>query len=169
MRRGHLRAPCSGESGGSNWPRAERSSWTKSANYQPDTQIALLRVLQEHEFERVGGTQSIRADVRVIAATNRDLKAAVCRRRVPRGSVLPAATYFRLRCRLLRARKEDIPLLVEYFIDRYARKAGKNIRSVEKRTLQVAPVVPLAREHTRITERHRTIRNRVRDRDFYGR
>jgi PAS domain S-box-containing protein len=106
-----------------------------------ETQVALLRVLQEHEFERVGGTRPIRADVRVIAATNRDLQAAIS------GGSFRSDLFYRLHVfpieiPPLRERKEDIPLLVEYFIDRYARKAGKRITTVEKRTLQVLQSYP---------------------------
>jgi PAS domain S-box-containing protein len=102
----------------------------------PDTQVALLRVLQEREFERVGGTQSIRVDVRIIAATNRDLDAAVA------GGSFRSDLFYRLQVfpieiPPLRERRDDIPLLVEYFIDRYARKAGKNIRQVNQETLEL--------------------------------
>jgi PAS domain S-box-containing protein len=107
----------------------------------PDTQVALLRVLQEREFERVGGGQSIRVDVRVIAATNRDLKAAVADRTF-REDLYYRLHVFPLEMPALRARRTDIPLLVEYFIDRYARKAGKNIRSVDKKTLQLLQSYP---------------------------
>jgi PAS domain S-box-containing protein len=100
----------------------------------PETQVALLRVLQEHEFERVGGTRPIRADVRIIAATNRDLQAAI------RGGSFRSDLFYRLHVfpieiPPLRERGEDIALLVEYFIDRYARKVGKNIRDISKKTL----------------------------------
>jgi PAS domain S-box-containing protein len=101
-----------------------------------DTQVALLRVLQEREFERVGGRQPIRVDVRVIAATNRDLKAAVSSGTF-REDLYYRLNVFPIEVPPLRERRKDIPLLVEYFIDRYARKAGKNIRSVEAKTLQL--------------------------------
>ena len=99
-----------------------------------ETQVALLRVLQEREFERVGGNTSIHVDVRVIAATNRDLEAAI------EASTFRSDLYYRLNVfpiavPALRERADDIPLLVEYFIDRYRRKSGKTIRRVNKRTL----------------------------------
>jgi formate hydrogenlyase transcriptional activator len=106
-----------------------------------ETQIALLRVLQEHEFERVGGTRPIRADVRVIAATNRDLQVAISAGAF-RSDLFYRLHVFPIEIPALRERKEDIPLLVEYFIDRYARKAGKHITTVEKRTLQVLQSYP---------------------------
>jgi formate hydrogenlyase transcriptional activator len=101
-----------------------------------ETQIALLRVLQEHEFERVGGNRRIRADVRVIAATNRDLQAAISAGTF-RSDLFYRLHVFPIELPSLRERRMDIPLLVEYFIDRYARKAGKNIRGVSKKTLQL--------------------------------
>jgi formate hydrogenlyase transcriptional activator len=101
-----------------------------------ETQIALLRVLQEHEFERVGGTRSIRTDVRVIAATNRDLMAAIAAGTF-RHDLFYRLNVFPIDVPPLRERREDIPLLVEYFIDRYARKAGKSIRGVNKKTLDL--------------------------------
>jgi transcriptional regulator with GAF, ATPase, and Fis domain len=100
-----------------------------------ETQIALLRVLQEHEFERVGGTRRIRADVRVIAATNRDLQAAISAGSF-RSDLFYRLHVFPIEIPSLRERRTDIPLLVEYFIDRYARKAGKNIKRVNKKTLE---------------------------------
>jgi formate hydrogenlyase transcriptional activator len=106
-----------------------------------ETQIALLRVLQEHEFERVGGTRSLHADVRVIAATNRDIQAAIA------GGIFRSDLFYRLNVfpieiPPLRERKEDISVLVEYFIDRYARKAGKTIQRVNKKSLDLLQSYP---------------------------
>jgi PAS domain S-box-containing protein len=106
-----------------------------------ETQIALLRVLQEHEFERVGGTRRIRADVRVIAATNRDLQAAISTGSF-RSDLFYRLNVFPIEIPSLRDRRADIPLLVEYFIDRYARKVGKDIRRVNKKTLQLLQSYP---------------------------
>src|SRR5260370_1150740 len=106
-----------------------------------ETQIALLRVLQEHEFERVGGSRRIRADVRVIAATNRDLQAAISAGSF-RSDLFYRLNVFPIEIPSLRERREDIPLLVEYFIDRYARKAGKNIKRVNKKTLELLQLYP---------------------------
>jgi PAS domain S-box-containing protein len=106
-----------------------------------ETQIALLRVLQEHEFERVGGTRRIRADVRVIAATNRDLQAAISAGSF-RSDLFYRLNVFPIEIPSLRERREDIPLLVEYFIDRYARNAGKKIKRVNKKTLELLQSYP---------------------------
>ena len=99
-----------------------------------ETQIALLRVLQEREFERVGGTGSIRSNVRVIAATNRDLQAAIAAGTF-RSDLFYRLNVFPIEVPPLRERREDIPVLVAYFVDRYARKSGKSIRSVNKKSL----------------------------------
>ena len=101
-----------------------------------ETQVALLRVLQEREFERVGGNQLIRANVRVISATNRDLEVAIGAGSFRR-DLFYRLSVFPIESPPLRERKEDIPVLVEYFIDRYARKVGKRIRNVEKSTMQL--------------------------------
>jgi transcriptional regulator with GAF, ATPase, and Fis domain len=106
-----------------------------------ETQIALLRVLQEHEFERIGGTGSIRSDVRLIAATNRDLEEAI-RARTFRSDLFYRLNVFPVEVPTLRERKEDVPLLVEYFLDRYGRKAGKTFRSVDKRSLDLLQSYP---------------------------
>ncbi len=101
-----------------------------------ETQIALLRVLQEREFERVGGNQSIRTNVRVITATNRDLQAAIAVGTFRR-DLFYRLNVFPIDVPPLRQREEDIPMLVQYFIDRYARKAGKKISTIEKSTLEL--------------------------------
>jgi PAS domain S-box-containing protein len=106
-----------------------------------ETQIALLRVLQEREFERVGGTQSIRTDVRLIAATNRDLEAAIAAGTF-RSDLFYRLNVFPIEIPPLRERREDIPLLVEYFIDCYARKAGKSITGVNKESLDLLQAYP---------------------------
>jgi formate hydrogenlyase transcriptional activator len=99
-----------------------------------ETQVALLRVLQEREFERIGGRDRIRVDVRVLAATNRDLSAAVADGRF-RQDLFYRLDVFPLEVPPLRERREDIPALVEYFVGRYARKVGKTFRRVAKQTL----------------------------------
>jgi formate hydrogenlyase transcriptional activator len=101
-----------------------------------ETQVALLRVLQEREIERVGSSHPIPVDVRVLAATNRDLEAAVA------SGAFRQDLYFRLnvfpvRMPPLRERADDIPVLVEYLVERYARSAGKNIRHIKKHTLEL--------------------------------
>ncbi len=101
-----------------------------------ETQVALLRVLQEREFERIGGTHPIRADVRVIAATNRDLEAAVSGETF-RKDLFYRLNVFPIELPPLRERREDIPTLIEYFIHRYSRKSGKKIGTIEKRTLDL--------------------------------
>ena len=101
-----------------------------------ETQVALLRVLQEHEFERVGGTQTIRTDVRVIAATNRDLDVAIAEGAF-RSDLLYRLNVFPIEVPPLRERREDIPVLVAYFIDRFARKAGKSITEISQRSLDL--------------------------------
>ena len=106
-----------------------------------ETQIALLRVLQEHEFERVGGTGTIRTNVRVIAATNRDLEAAITSGMF-RSDLFYRLNVFPIEVPPLRERREDIPVLVEYFVDRFARKAGKSIRAVNKKSLELLQSYP---------------------------
>ena len=101
-----------------------------------ETQIALLRVLQERQFERIGGNQPITANVRIIAATNRDLKAAITAATF-RSDLFYRLNVFPIDVPPLRDRQEDIPLLVEYLTERYASKAGKKIRNIDRRTLDL--------------------------------
>jgi PAS domain S-box-containing protein len=101
-----------------------------------DTQVALLRVLQEHEFERVGGTQPVKIDVRVIAATNRDLEDAVA------NGTFRADLYYRLnvfpiQVPPLRERQDDVLMLLEYFVHRFAQKMGKHFKKIDKRTVEL--------------------------------
>jgi len=102
----------------------------------PETQVALLRVLQEREFERVGGAQTIRVDVRVITATNRDLGAAAANGSF-RQDLFYRLNVFPIEVPPLRERQEDILLLVEYYVHRYATRMGKSIRSIDKKTLNL--------------------------------
>ncbi len=101
-----------------------------------DTQVALLRVLQEREFERVGGTKPVKIDVRVIAATNRDLEAAVAD-----GTFRPDLYYrlnvFPIQVPPLRERQDDVLMLLEYFVDRFAQKMGKHFKKIDKRTIEL--------------------------------
>jgi PAS domain S-box-containing protein len=106
-----------------------------------ETQVALLRVLQEREFERVGGTGSIHADVRVIAATNRDIETAIAAGTF-RSDLFYRLNVFPIEMPPLRERREDIPLLVGYFLDRYARKIGKTFQALDKKSLDLLQSYP---------------------------
>jgi PAS domain S-box-containing protein len=101
-----------------------------------ETQIALLRVLQERQFERVGGSRVISSDVRIIAATNRDLSAAIAAGAF-RADLFYRLNVFPIDVPPLRQRQEDIPMLVEYFVERYAEKAGKQISRIDKNALKL--------------------------------
>ena len=106
-----------------------------------ETQITLLRVLQERQFERVGGNRILPTDVRVIAATNRDLAAAIAAGTF-RSDLFYRLNVFPIEVPPLRKRKEDIPMLVEYFVKRYAEKAGKQIRRIDVNTLELCQSYP---------------------------
>jgi formate hydrogenlyase transcriptional activator len=101
-----------------------------------DMQIALLRVLQEREFERVGGGRTVSVNVRVVAATNRDLKAAG-EAGTFRLDLFYRLNVFPIRVPSLRERKDDIPLLAKYFIERYARSTAKKIKNIGRKTLEL--------------------------------
>ena len=96
-----------------------------------ETQIMLLRVLQEREFERVGGSGPIRVDVRIIAATNRNIEDAIAAGAF-RADLFYRLNVFPLEIPALRERRTDIPLLVDYFIHRYTKRTGKKIRGISK-------------------------------------
>jgi len=106
-----------------------------------ETQIALLRVLQEHEFERVGGTRSIQTNVRVVAATNRNLQEAIAAGTF-RSDLFYRLNVFPIEIAPLRERQEDIPVLVEYFVDHCARKVRKNIQGITKESLDLLRSYP---------------------------
>jgi transcriptional regulator with GAF, ATPase, and Fis domain len=91
--------------------------------------------LQEREFERVGGTEVLRTDVRVISATNRDLQTAIADGAF-RSDLYYRLNVFPIKLPPLRERKEDVPLLVNYFVDRYATRAGKKIKHIQKKALE---------------------------------
>jgi formate hydrogenlyase transcriptional activator len=101
-----------------------------------ESQVALLRVLQERQFERVGGNRLIPTDVRVIAATNRDLRAAIAAGTF-REDLYYRLNVFPIEVPSLRERREDIPMLVEYFVKRFAERMGKQIRKVDQKTLEL--------------------------------
>ena len=102
----------------------------------PDTQLALLRVLQEREIERVGGIGPVDVDVRVIAATNRDLQAAIDAGSF-RADLFYRLNVFPIEVPPLRERNDDIVMLLEYFVKRYATRAGKDIKSIDKKTVEI--------------------------------
>jgi len=120
-----------------------------------ETQITLLRVLQERQFERVGGNRTLATDVRVIAATNRDMTAAIAAGTF-RADLFYRLNVFPIEVPPLRKRREDIPMLVEYFVKRYAEKAGKHIRTIDMNTLELCQSYPWPgniREMQNIVER----------------
>ena len=118
----------------------------KSASFPGETQIALLRVLQERQFERVGGNRVISTDVRIIAATNRDLAAAIASGKF-RADLFYRLNVFPIVVPPLRKRKEDIPMLVEYFVKRDAIGEGSKAHQQDRQEYAAAlPVLFLARQ-----------------------
>ena len=107
----------------------------------PDAQAALLRALQEREFERVRGSRPIKVDVRVIAATNRNLQVEVSENSF-RTDLFYRLNVFPLEMPPLRHRPEDIPLLVDYFVNHFAKRAAKKIERISQRTLNALQTYP---------------------------
>jgi len=101
-----------------------------------ETQVALLRVLQERSFERIGGTKPIPVDVRIVAATNRDLDKAIAENAF-RLDLYYRLSVFPIQLPPLRERAQDIPLLVEYLAQKYAAKAGKRLTAISRRTIDL--------------------------------
>ena len=99
-------------------------------------QVKLLRVLQERRFRRVGGTEELQADIRVIAATNQDLAQARRGRPIPRGSVLPDQRDSDA-LPPLRDRREDIPLLAEHFLAKYTEQMDKPISGISREAIEL--------------------------------
>jgi formate hydrogenlyase transcriptional activator len=106
------------------------------AELPAEAQVSLLRVLQEREFERVGSNRPLHVDVRVLAATNRELKSAVAQGKF-REDLYYRLNVFPIEVPALRDRADDIPLLVEYLVQRFAQKAGKRIRRIDERTIEL--------------------------------
>ena len=106
-----------------------------------DTQVALLRVLQERQLERVGGSRPIPVEVRVVAATNRDLSAAIAEGSF-RSDLFYRLNVFPIHVPPLRKRREDIPILVECFVKRFAEQMAKRIRRIDRRTLEACERYP---------------------------
>jgi len=134
----------------------------------PEIQVALLRVLQEHELERVGGNKPIRTNVRLIAATNRDMRSAVAERSF-RADLFYRLNVFPLEVPPLRERPTDIPLLVEYFIERFSKRGGKRIRGIAKTIARHSGGVRVAGKHSRASKHHRASGHRHGDRNALDR
>ena len=124
-----------GATGASSRPTAARCSSTRSARSRPAVQVKLLRFLQEREFERVGGNETISVDVRVIAATNRDLKKMVADGKF-REDLFYRLNVINLEMPALRARPSDVPLLAAHFLRKYAAENGKELGGFSTEALE---------------------------------
>ena len=120
----------------------------------PNTQAKILRVLQEHEFERLGGTRTIRVDVRLITATNRNLAQMVANGQF-REDLYYRLNVVSIEMPPLRERKEDIPALAQFFIKKYAAELKKKVEGADARRAEAAAPLQLPRQHPRAREHHR--------------
>ena len=118
-----------------------------------EIQIALLRVLQEREIERVGASKPIAVDVRVLAATHRNLNTLVAEGKF-RQDLLYRLNVVPIQMPSLRERTDDIPLLVEYFIGRFGKKAGKKFKTIDEKNAQSVQSLPMARQYPRASKCH---------------
>ena len=112
------------KSGASSLLTRARCSWTRSENCRPNLQPKLLKVLQDREFERLGGVRTLRVDVRIISATNRDLRQDVADRRF-REDLFYRLNVFPIELPPLRDRRDDIPTLVRHFINKYSARMSR--------------------------------------------
>ena len=136
MRKAPSRALCNSALGVSEAANGGTIFLDEIAELSPEIQVALLRVLQEKEFERVGGNRTIKTDVRVIVATNKDLRREVNEGRF-RMDLFYRLNVFPIQVPALRERVNDIPVLVDYFTARLAARTGKKIRQIQKCSLQL--------------------------------
>jgi formate hydrogenlyase transcriptional activator len=133
----------------------------------PSRATRLLRVLQDRELQRVGSSQPVSVDVRVLAATNRDLRSAVDAGKF-REDLSYRLNVFPIRLPPLRERVDDIQLLVEYLVDRYAKRAGKRFQHIPFKTLDLFQAYHWPGKHPRASERYRASSDPVRWRDVRG-
>jgi DNA-binding NtrC family response regulator len=131
-----LPAPTAAESGSSNSVREERSSWTKSGDMAPLLQAKLLRLLQEQQFERVGGNETIQTDVRIITATNRDLEQLVEEGEF-RGDLFYRLNGFTIKLPPLRDRGDDLQLITESMVIRFAQELGKEVQGISTAAMEI--------------------------------
>ena len=125
--RGRSPAPTRGRRDGSSWPKGARCFSTRSVTCSSSTQVKLLRVLQEREFERLGGHETLKADVRLIAATNKDLERAIEQGKF-REDLFYRLNVFPIFIPPLRERKPDVLLLADHFLQRFSAEHGRDIR-----------------------------------------
>ena len=135
LKKALLPAPTFSETAASPERTAERFSLDEIGELSPQIQVKILRVLQSGDYERVGGQQTLFTDCRVIAATNRDLPAAVQRGDF-REDLFYRLNVIPIIVPPLRARRDDIPLLADYFVRHYAEQNGKTIEGIAPSALQ---------------------------------